>query len=65
MIIIKNSFAGDIDWDDNGLPKTTKSEKGHGIGLNNILRVAKLYMGDISFEQTADEVILSIMLQVK
>ncbi len=65
MIIIKNSFAGEINWDDNGLPKTTKSEKGHGIGLNNILRVAKLYMGDISFEQTDDEVILSIMLQIK
>ena len=37
----------------------------HGIGLNNIRRVAKMYMGDISLEQVDKEVILSIMLQVE
>ena len=65
MIIVKNSFEGRLDLDDGGLPWTTKTENGHGIGLNNILRVAKMYMGDISFEQVEGEVILSIMLQIK
>lgn len=65
MIIVKNSFEGRLDLDDGGLPWTTKTENGHGIGLNNILRVAKMYMGDISFEQAEGEVILSIMMQVK
>ena len=42
-----------------------KFGKEHGIGLNNIRRVAGMYMGDISLEQRAGEVILSIMLQVE
>ena len=35
------------------------------MGLNNIRRVARMYMGDISLEQGNEEVILSIMMQVK
>ncbi|MGN0351890.1 MAG: GHKL domain-containing protein, partial [Roseburia sp.] len=64
MIIVKNSFQGQLTYNNSDLPETTKSGKEHGIGLNNIRRVAKMYMGDISFEQMENEVILSIMLQV-
>ena len=42
-----------------------KSGREHGIGLNNIRRVARMYMGDISLEQGNEEVILSIMMQVE
>lgn len=56
---------GELNYSDSDLPETTKSGKGHGIGLNNIRRVAKMYMGDISLEQVDKEVILSIMLQVE
>ena len=45
--------------------ETTKSGREHGIGLNNIRRVARMYMGDISLEQGNEEVILSIMMQVE
>lgn len=65
MITIKNSYQGELHYSDSELPETTKSGKGHGIGLNNIRRVAKMYMGDISLEQVDKEVILSIMLQVE
>lgn len=65
MIIVKNSFQGQLTYNNSDLPETTKSGKGHGIGLNNIRRVAKMYMGDISLEQVDKEVILSIMLQVE
>ena len=65
MITIKNSFRGQLKPGDNDLPETTKAGKGHGIGLNNIRRVARMYMGDISLEQTDGEVLLSIMLQVE
>ena len=65
MITIKNSYQGELNYSDSELPETTKSGKGHGIGLNNIRRVAKMYMGDISLEQVDKEVILSIMLQVE
>ena len=65
MIIIKNSYQGQLNYREGNLPETTKSGKEHGIGLNNIRRVAKMYMGDISLEQENQEVVLSIMLQVE
>ena len=64
LITIKNSFQEQLHFGDSGLPETTKSGKGHGIGLNNIRRVARMYMGDISFEQGKGEVVLSIMMQI-
>ena len=65
MIIIKNSFGGQLNFGDSDLPETTKSGREHGMGLNNIRRVARMYMGDISLEQGNEEVILSIMMQVE
>ena len=65
MITIKNSFGGQLNFGDSDLPETTKSGREHGIGLNNIRRVARMYMGDISLEQGNEEVILSIMIQVE
>ena len=65
MITIKNSFGGQLNIGDSDLPETTKSGREHGMGLNNIRRVARMYMGDISLEQGNEEVILSIMIQVE
>lgn len=65
MITIKNSFGGQLNFGDSDLPETTKYGREHGIGLNNIRRVARMYMGDISLEQGNEEVILSIMMQVE
>ena len=65
MLIISNSFEGRLLTNPaDGLPYTTKKGGGHGIGLKNMLRVAKKYMGDLSFEQNGNEVIVGIMLQV-
>lgn len=65
MITIKNSFGGQLNFGDSDLPETTKSGMEHGMGLNNIRRVARMYTGDISLEQGNEEVILSIMMQVE
>ena len=65
MITIKNSFGGQLNFGDSDLPETTQSGMEHGMGLNNIRRVARMYMGDISLEQGNEEVILSIMMQVE
>lgn len=65
MITVKNSFGGQLNFGDSDLPETTKSGMEHGMGLNNIRRVARMYMGDISLEQGNEEVILSIMIQVE
>ena len=65
MITIRNRYEGELNYKDSDLPETTKSGKEHGIGLHNIRRVARMYMGDISLEQGNEEVILSIMMQVE
>ena len=65
MITIKNRYEGELNYKDSDLPETTKSGKEHGIGLHNIRRVARMYLGDISLEQENQEVVLSIMLQVE
>lgn len=65
MLIISNSFTGRLRMDaTEGLPFTTKKSGGHGIGLKNMRRVARKYMGDLSFEQGKDEVTVGIMLQI-
>jgi len=50
MISIKNRYEGELNYKDSDLPETTKSGREHGIGLHNIRRVARMYMGDISLE---------------
>lgn len=65
MITIKNRYEGELNYKDSDLLETTKFGKEHGIGLHNIRRVARMYMGDISLEQENQEVVLSIMLQVE
>ena len=65
MINIKNSYTGQLKYKDSDLPETTKAGKEHGLGLHNIRRAARMYMGDISLEQEKQEVLLSIMLQVE
>ena len=45
MITIKNRYEGELNYKDSDLPETTKSGKEHGIGLHNIQRVARMYMG--------------------
>ena len=65
MLIISNSFEGKLPISPaDGLPYTTKKGGGHGIGLKNMLRVAKKYMGDLSFEQNRNEITVGIMLQI-
>ncbi len=46
FMITKNSFGGQLNFGDNDLPETTKSGRTWN-GLNNIRRVARMYMGDI------------------
>ncbi len=66
LITVKNSYAGDMEWDrERGVPLSMKKGEGHGIGLANIRRVARSYLGDMLFEQGEDCVTLQVMLQVE
>ena len=66
LITVKNSYTGQLRWEgEEGLPLSTKKGEGHGIGLANIGRVARSYLGDVIFEQEEDSVTLRVMLQMK
>ena len=67
MIEIRNSFTGNLQWDEeHGLPITSKERTdGHGYGLSNIRMVARKYSGDIAIDLKEDEFRLSIMLMME
>ena len=52
FIEIENVFDGQVTFDkDTGLPVTSKTDKHlHGIGMSNIQKSARKYMGDIDIE---------------
>ena len=52
FIEIENVFDGKVTFDkDTGLPVTSKTDKHlHGIGMSNIQKCARKYMGDIDIE---------------
>ena len=49
FIEVENDFGGEIIFDsETGLPVSSKEDKKlHGLGMENIQRCAKKYMGDI------------------
>lgn len=67
MIEIINSFAGNLQWDEeHGLPVTSKEKAdSHGYGLSNIRMVARKYSGDIAIDLHDDEFRLIIMLMME
>jgi len=52
FIEIENIFDGQVTFDkDTGLPVTSKTDKHlHGIGMSNIQKCARKYMGDVDIE---------------
>ena len=65
-IVIRNSFDGtELTLDADGLPLSTKSGEGHGLGLKLIRRIALSYHGDMEFVRHDNEVELRILLHNK
>ena len=56
FVEIENDFAGSVTIDrETGLPMTSKKDKRlHGIGLSNIQKCARKYMGDVDIEIRSD-----------
>lgn len=67
MIEIRNSFAGELQWDEErSLPCTSKENpEGHGFGLANIRRVARKYSGDMDILLEDGEFCLSVLLMLE
>ena len=63
LIEIENNFDGEINFDEKIFPVTTKPDKKlHGIGLENIRRCAKKYLGDIEIKIDKKIFRLTVML---
>ena len=62
LIEVKNSFAGEVIFGQDGLPVTTKQEDApmHGIGLANVRREAGKYFGEL--ELNAEQQIFSAVV---
>lgn len=71
FIEIENVFDGKVIFDkDTGLPVTDKTDKHlHGIGMSNIQKCARKYMGDIDIEIKSEKeihrFILTVMMNTK
>ncbi|MBD5162147.1 MAG: GHKL domain-containing protein [Oscillibacter sp.] len=67
LIEVKNSFAGEVVFGQNGLPATTKKEDVpmHGIGLSNVRREAEKYMGEVEIKAENQTFRVTVLLQEK
>lgn len=64
FIEIENSFDGEVKWQKDGYPCSTKAKSEiHGIGLKNIRYCALKYGGDIDCITEQGKFILSVMLK--
>ena len=69
IIEISNTYTGNLEPDTtSGLPRSSKSEEGHGFGLVGIRHVARKYLGDIEIgkeERDGESLcVLRVMLQL-
>ncbi len=65
LIEVKNSFAGEVVFGQDGLPVTTKQEDApmHGIGLANVRREAEKYMGELDLKAVQQVFSATVLLQ--
>ena len=65
LIEVKNSFAGEVVFGQDGLPVTTKQEDApmHGIGLANVRREAEKYMGELELKVNQQTFSATVLLQ--
>lgn len=64
MIMIRNSFDGQVLFDENGLPENPNGKvDGHGFGSRSIATFCAKYGGDYNFK--ASENIFTLFMYLK
>ena len=65
-ISVKNSFKGNINYNKDGLPITTKEDSNyHGFGTKSIYLIVTKYDGSVSFVTKNGLFNLNILLPIK
>ena len=59
-----NRYEGDLDFDENGLPRTKQNRDFHGFGMKSIRRIVRYYGGTLSISAKDNIFILNIMLPI-
>ena len=66
VIQVENSFAGEISFQDNGLPKSSKGDDAnHGFGIRSIQSIAEKYNGTFNVKAENHIFTLTILLPVQ
>lgn len=64
LIEVTNTFAGQVDFGQDGLPASTKADPlAHGIGLANVRRSAEKYMGELELKTEGQTFFATVLLQ--
>lgn len=64
-INLKNSYKGELVYDEHGYPKTTKEDSNyHGYGIKSILYVVEKYDGNLSIVAKNDSFNLNILIPI-
>ncbi len=65
-INIRNSYEGKINFDDDGLPITTKEDSSyHGYGVKSIYLIVDKYNGNVSFKEKNNMFSLNILIPLE
>ena len=66
VIQVENSYSGDITFQDNGLPKSSKGDDAnHGFGIRSIQAIAEKYGGTVTVKAEDQIFTLAVLLPVK
>ncbi len=61
---VHNCYEGNIDFDENGLPRTKQSHDFHGFGMKSIQRIVRQYGGTLSITTKDRIFILNLMIPI-
>ena len=65
VIQVENSFAGEIRFGENGLPKSSKGDDAnHGFGIRSIQAIAEKYGGTVTVTAENNIFTLTVLLPV-
>lgn len=61
---VHNCYEGDIDFDENGLPRTKQNHDFHGYGMKSIQHIVRQYSGTLSITAKDKIFILNMMIPI-
>ncbi|MFV0527140.1 MAG: GHKL domain-containing protein [Lachnospiraceae bacterium] len=61
-VLLKNTFSGELQYDQAGNLRSSKAEQGHGLGMASMYEIVRKHQGILKIEAEEHEFLLYIML---